>query len=204
VKNVSDIQETIEKARKLKTEHKFEESLELLEVLLEQEPDSKLIKETLIDTLFAYGGYLNDDYVLEFDKAVHIFKRLIEIDPNNYRGYYNLGIAFFNLGLFEEALHACNQAIHIKPDYEHCYYNIGLIYEAQDDFKRALYYYNKALDLDPNFAYALHSKEILKKQIDFLDVPEEFSEKTVICDNCGNRNRTDAKFCDNCGIRLND
>jgi len=113
-----------------------------------------------------------------------------------------LGISYFNLGLYEEALKSYNEAIRIKSDYEYCYYNIGLLYEVQNDLKKALSYYNKTLELAPSFAYAQHSKEIIMKQIELLKNDVIESEDKLICENCGNINRSTADFCDKCGTKL--
>ncbi len=60
-----------------------------------------------------------------------MFKRIIEIDPTNYRAHYNLGIAYFNLNEIKKAKECYEEAIRIKPDYKHCLYYIGLIYERE-------------------------------------------------------------------------
>ncbi len=163
----------IEKANELKNQEKFEESLKILEELYKNFPNSKKIKKELIETLFSYGGYLNDEYVLEYKKAKSNFKRITEIDPNNYRAHYNLGIANFNLGEIEKAERAYEEAIKIKPDYKHCHYNIGLIYEAKGDFEHALHQYEKALKIDPNFTYALHARNQVRNLLDELKKTSE-------------------------------
>jgi tetratricopeptide (TPR) repeat protein len=179
---LTNTEENIKKALILKDDEKFEESIEILENLFKKHPDSEIIKKNLVNVLFAYGGHLNDEFVLEYQKAIEIFKKIIEIEPNNYRVLYNIGIAYFNLGNMENALKACNEAIKIKPDYQHCYYNIGLIYETMEDWKKALRYYNKALEIDPNFTYALHSKHLINQKLDFLRkaTPEPQQEKKPI------------------------
>ncbi len=158
----------IEKANELKNQEKFEESLKILEELYKNFPNSEKIKKELIVTLFSYGGYLNDEYILEYEKARNIFKKTIEIDPNNYRAHYNLGIAYFNLGEMKKAKNAYKMAIKIKPDYKHCHYNIGLIYEAKGDFEQALHQYEKALKIDPNFTYALQARSQVRNLLDEL------------------------------------
>jgi len=165
---MGDKENLIEKANELKNKERFEESLKILEDLYRDFPNSEDIKKELIDTLFSYGGYLNDEYILEYEKARNIFKKTIEIDPNNYRAHYNLGIAYFNLGEMKKAKNAYKMAIKIKPDYKHCHYNIGLIYETKGDFKHALNHYEKALKIDPNFTYALHARNQIRKLIDEL------------------------------------
>ncbi len=202
MRTLNNIQEIIKKATKLKNEENFEEAIKLLEDVFQQESQSEIIKKNLIEVLFSYGGSLNDDFVLEYKKAVDIFKKILEIEPKNYKALYNLGIAYFNLGQIKNALQAYNEATTIKPDYKHCYYNIGLIYETKHDLKRALIYYDKALDIDPKFPYAVHAREFIRKKLDFQKIERIESEQTAICKNCGNVNRLGASFCDECGQRL--
>jgi tetratricopeptide (TPR) repeat protein len=157
----------LKKAKDLRDKEKFEDSLIILEKLYKEHPNDD-VKKALIETLFAYGAYLNDIYVVEYKKAAECFKRIIEIEPLNYRAFYNLGIAFTNLEDYDLAIDSCNKALEIKPDYKHCYYNIGLIYELNADFNNALEYYEKTLDIDPNFTYGiqavLHIRELLDSQ----------------------------------------
>ncbi|NHJ25621.1 MAG: tetratricopeptide repeat protein [Candidatus Lokiarchaeota archaeon] len=162
-----NIEDNIKKAITLMQDEKFEDSLILLEKLYRENPNDA-IKNALIKVLFAYGAYLNDIYVVDYQKAVECFKRIIELDPSNYRAHYNLGIAFTNLGDYDLALDSCNKALSIKPDYKHCYYNIGLIFELKEDLEGALEYYEKTLDLDPKFTYGIqavhHIRELLDSQ----------------------------------------
>ncbi|MFW9825760.1 MAG: hypothetical protein ACFFE4_22655, partial [Candidatus Thorarchaeota archaeon] len=75
--------ELILKAKDLAAQELFEEALEILEKLYKNDPSSEHIEEALIDVLLKYGGYLNDEYVLQYEKAEQMFKKVIEIDPTN-------------------------------------------------------------------------------------------------------------------------
>ena len=126
------IEELIEKAKKLVYQEKFKEAVELLEGLYKDNKLAEEVKTRLIETLFSYGGYLNDEYTLQYKDAKEIFKRIIQIDPNNYRAHYNLGIANFNLENIEQAKKCYEKAISIKPDYKHCFYNLGLLFRERE------------------------------------------------------------------------
>jgi tetratricopeptide (TPR) repeat protein len=163
---VKNSNKRLETANSLIKDGEFEEAIEILEDLYNSNPNSETIKSTFIDALFKYGFYLNDDYILEYSKAIQYFEKIIEIDPKNYRAHYNLGIAYFNLENFDDALKSCAIALDLKPDYKHCYYNMGLIYEARDQLKSALEHYQRALDIDPNFTYAKQAINELKQRVD--------------------------------------
>lgn len=194
-------EDLLNRAKKLKSNKKYEESMKILEDLFSKEPNSEDIRKELINVLFSYGIYLSDEFVMGDEKSIKCFKKIIEIEPNNYRAIYNLGISYFNLGRLKKAMNAYNDAIKIKPDYKHCYYNIGLIYEIMKDFQEALKFYKKALEIDPKFIYALQAKKIVKQKLN-SSKKKILQEVIIICNNCGNANRDTAKFCDNCGKEL--
>ena len=162
---MTDKVKLIEKAKALVKNEEFEKAIKVLEDLYQEQPDID-IKNNLIDALFAYGGYLNDNYVLEYEKSIKYFKRIIEIDPNNYRAHYNIGIACFELKNFEEALNSYNNAISIKPDYKHGYYNIGLLHEETENLEEAIEAYEKALKIDPDYIYAMHALKAVRLNLD--------------------------------------
>jgi len=169
VKNLTDdIEGLLEKAKKLANQEKFKEALEILENLYKNNLNSEEVKKNIIETLFTYGGYLNDEYTLQYHEAKEMFKRIIQIDPNNYRAHYNLGIANFNLENIEQAKQCYEKAIKIKPDYKHCFYNMGLIYEEEGNLQEALKYYNKALEIDPQFIYAVNARNQILTNLEGL------------------------------------
>jgi tetratricopeptide (TPR) repeat protein len=172
---MENIEELIKKAKELVNQERFEEAIDILENLYINNPDFKTVKDSLIETLFIYGGFLNDEYTLQYEKAKDLFKKIIEIEPNNYRAHYNLGIANFNLDKIEKAKECYQQAIKIKPDYKHCLYNIGLIYEREGKLKEALKYYEKALEIDPKFPYATSARSHILSNLEDLKRSNEIS-----------------------------
>jgi len=163
---LTNSKEIIEEAKKLEKDYKFKEALDLLEDLYRKEPNSKEIKKALLASLLSYGGYLNDDFSADYEKAIYCFEKMIEIDPESHRALYNLGITHFNLGNLEKALESYNKALKIKPDYKYCYYNIGYLYESRGEIEKAMEFYEKALDIDPRFIYALNGRESVRNQMD--------------------------------------
>jgi len=214
-----EIDKLIDQTIKLRNNERFVEAIEVLENSYKKHPESVNIKRNLIETLFIYGGHLNDEFNLDIEKAIGCFKRIIEIEPNNYRALYNLGIAYFNLSQMNNALEAYNKALKIKPDYKYCLYNMGLVHEATNEFKEALKYYEKALEIDPNFSYAVHARYQIRKKLDDLQRDgleireqkdrvqenEKIAKINRYCPICGSKIREqNAKFCHHCGARVKD
>ena len=162
------IEELIEKAKKLVYQEEFKVAVEILEELYKNNPLAEEVKISLIETLITYGGHLNDEYTLQYHEAKEIFKRIIQIDPNNYRAHYNLGIANFNLENIEQAKQCYEKAIRIKPDYKHCLYNMGLLYEGEGNLREALKYYETALEIDPDFPYAFNARNHILSDLESL------------------------------------
>ncbi|MFX1302152.1 MAG: tetratricopeptide repeat protein [Promethearchaeota archaeon] len=168
MKSSNNATDLIKKAKTLKKQENFEEALEILDQLYEKFPNSEEIKNILIETLFDYGGYLNDYYTQKYQKALKIFKRITDLSSNNYRAHYNLGIAYYNLGEMENAKNSLETALKIKPDYKYCFYNLGLIYEAIENYEEALKNYEHALEIDPNFTYALVAQSQIRQKLNEL------------------------------------
>ena len=167
---MNSTKELIEKARNLKNEEKFKEAIKICKQLINKESLTSDFRKFYIEVLFAYGHHLNDEYIEEYEKAVKIFDRIIELDPNNYKAFYNKGIAYFNMDEMQKALEWYFKALKIKPDYMVAYYNIGLAYETIGELYSAKEYYNKALKIDPNFIYAVHAKADVKQKLNSLQI----------------------------------
>ncbi|MHA1914387.1 MAG: tetratricopeptide repeat protein [Promethearchaeota archaeon] len=163
-----NVDELILKAKEFINNEEFKKALDILEALYKQNPESNKIKDVLVDALFVYGGYLNDEYTLQYEEAKNMFKRIIKIDPANYRAHYNLGIANFNLEKTDMAKKCYEEALKIKPDYKHCYYNLGLIHESEGELLEALKYYEKALEIDPRFPYAVNARNQILSNLEEL------------------------------------
>ncbi|MBY9010241.1 MAG: tetratricopeptide repeat protein [Candidatus Lokiarchaeota archaeon] len=159
-----DIDKLLDEAKELLKNEDFIKAIEILEALYNDNPSEKS-KENLIGALFSYGGYLNDDFVLENEKSIDIFRRIIVLEPTNYKAYYNLGISYFNLERFGDALEAYKTAINFNPNYKHVYYNLGLLYESTRDFQKAVEAYRKALEIDPNYIYAMHALNSVRQNL---------------------------------------
>jgi len=156
----------VEKAKEVNTKEEFESSIRILEEEIEKSSNIEGFQKLLIDLLFAYGLNLSDDYNPDYKKAIQIFNRIIDLDPKNYRAYYNLGIAYFELKEKKKSLKMFKKALKIKSEYKFAIYNIGLVYESQNKLKKALKYYEKALLIDEKFSYASIARKEIQQQLD--------------------------------------
>ncbi|MFO8020700.1 MAG: tetratricopeptide repeat protein [Promethearchaeia archaeon] len=158
--------EVIEEVLELRENAEYKKAYQKISKLYEQNKKSSEVKQTYIDTLFAYAFYLSDDCVLQFEKAAECLKEILQLDPENYRAYYNLGITYYDMDKTEKALKMYNEALKLKPDNKYVHYNIGIIYEDKNQFKKALKYYRRAINLDKDFLYAKQAKHSLERYIE--------------------------------------
>ena len=87
-----------------------------------------------------------------FNKVVNKYKKIVEIEPNNYKAHNNLGNALKELGKLEEAATSYRLAIKIKPDYAKAHFNLGNILNVFGKYKEAIRILLLALKINPNYA----------------------------------------------------
>jgi len=115
------------------TAGKSKEAKEMLIVGTKNEPNNKLL-------YFNLGTiYEKEDSLL---KAVEMYNKTIEIDPNYVSGLYNLGALYNNKGLA-----MVKEADEIPPTQQKKY--DAKLKEASAEFKKALPYLEKVHELDP-------------------------------------------------------
>ena len=91
------------------------------------------------------------------DKAEEIYKKIINIDPNNIISLNNLGSILNTKENFEKSLNFVNRALEIKPDYDDALNNKGNCLKGLNRFDEAIEYYKKALIIKPDFVGALNN-----------------------------------------------
>ena len=90
----------------------------------------------------------------KYSQAESIWRKLIQLDPNNAKAYNGLGIALGNQKKLDEAIAAFRKAIQLDPNSAKAYYNLGIALYYQKKLDEAIAAYRKAIQLDPNSANA--------------------------------------------------
>ena len=110
----------------------------------------------LIDQLSAEGDeYYNNE---EFDKALESYNKILKIDPNNAKAYYNRGFTYNGLEQYDEALKDYDTAITLEPNNTNGYHSRGFTYNILKQYDKALKNYNKAIELNPNHKHAYNNR----------------------------------------------
>jgi len=85
-----------------------------------------------------------------YDEAARQFRRIVRIDPKDYKAFVALG----NIGIIksdiQSASQAFDQAIAVNPDNQEVYSEIGATYLERKDYKSALDIYKKAIQVKPD------------------------------------------------------
>jgi serine/threonine-protein kinase len=79
--------------------------------------------------------------------AAQMFQKVVELTPDNYRGYSNLGAMLLLEGKYGEAVEAANHSIKLFPALD-AYSNLGAAYFWQHRYSDAIPQFEKATDLD--------------------------------------------------------
>ena len=88
-----------------------------------------LIKEVNENPEIQAGLFIQQGNLLtsanEYEAAVSSYKQAIQLKPEHYIAWHNLGNALDKLGRHEEAVYSYDRAIKIKPDFQEAWYDRG-------------------------------------------------------------------------------
>ena len=100
-----------------------------------------------------------------FREVANMYKKIVEIEPNNYKAHNNLGNALKEFGKLKEAATSYRQAIKIKPDYTKAHFNLGNILNDFGKYKEAIRILLLALKINPNYNEAHNCLAISYKKL---------------------------------------
>ena len=92
-----------------------------------------------------------------FDKAIICYEKILKINPNSARAYFNIAVMYDKIKSPKNAIKSYKNATKIKSDYADAYNNMGSAYKELGDLDRALNAYQKATLIQPNHAFAYNN-----------------------------------------------
>jgi tetratricopeptide (TPR) repeat protein len=101
--------------------------------------------------LLTFLAMRSADRLRYFHDSLIFNRRTVEINPDSYLAFNNLGVAYKESGLRQEATAAFKQAIANAPDRPAAYANLGVLYAESGFPEEAKECYLKALDRNPLF-----------------------------------------------------
>ena len=91
----------------------------------------------------------------QWEKAIEVFSRLLEIASDTYQGHFGLATAFKALGKSRQALQHYLRAAHISPDDPDAWLEAAELSSEQGDYSGAHHYFSRA------FALGMESDRLL-------------------------------------------
>ncbi len=116
-----------------------------------------------------------------FAKALELYNKSIELNPNNSQAYINRGIIYANnKKQYDLALKDYELALELNKSSPWLYYNIGCLLEKQDDFKGALQNYEIALLMDEMPAeQILNNMAVAQRRSGRAELARETANKSI-------------------------
>ena len=105
----------------------------------------------------AFGYFLQAAVSLkknDFDEAIKLYTKAIELKPDFADAYVNRGVAWLNSDETGKAIANFTEAIKLKPGYAIAYYGRGMARGKTGETEKAIADYTKAIELKPDFAIA--------------------------------------------------
>ena len=149
----SELELSIEEARKAGAAQDWLQVISLCEQILEQSPNHP-------ESLYRLG--FAQFQLRRYEDAANTFQSLTEIDPQNADAYNDLGVAYENLSRSADAAVAYQKAIDISQHAD-AYYNLANLKEKMGDYKTAISLYENYLKYDTTSAFADHARTRIKK-----------------------------------------
>lgn len=123
----------------------------------------------------------------EYDKAIEIFKKVVELYPNDDYNWYNLGVSYNKNEQYQEAINSFLKVVELNPNDDDSWYWLGISYGMNSQYDKAIETLLKAIEIDPNSRYywfnlgtlyyynELYREAIdsLSKALELLNIEEE-------------------------------
>jgi TolB-like protein/Tfp pilus assembly protein PilF len=133
--------------------------------------DREKLKWNPTNDVNAYGFYLegrehyNRYKQDENEKAIVLFRKALELDPEYALAYTGLADAFAQkAGIFgsedawfDSSIKMSKKAIELNSNLSEGYKSLGVVSTYKGNFHSAIGYYNKALELNPNYGAAVNN-----------------------------------------------
>jgi tetratricopeptide (TPR) repeat protein len=94
----------------------------------------------------------------EFEAAIELLNRAIELDPELAPAYFRRGDSLQQSGEIREAIGNYDRAIELDPEYGTAYRNRANAYLKLDEYEKALANYDRAIEINPESKYAYSNR----------------------------------------------
>jgi protein O-mannosyl-transferase len=105
-----------------------------------------------------------------------LFKRMIDVTPNNYMARYNLGNFYSKENRTNEAISNFLAAVEEEPNYANAHNNLGCMFKDQKRYDEAIQHYRIALRIQPEYIYYLNLATALAESANLRHDSNGFAE----------------------------
>ncbi|MFH2096726.1 MAG: tetratricopeptide repeat protein [Bacteroidota bacterium] len=133
------------------------------------EADSDIIDPGLTDVNEINLQGLTAFYSEDYRKAIRLFERALEIDPEFTAAMYNLGLCHYALGEKEVAIEWYSKTIALDSKYADAYFERAYVKYELEDYEGSVKDYSKSIELDPEEASAFRNRGLCKYQLDDME-----------------------------------
>lgn len=70
----------------------------------------------------------------DYDRAIDLFQRALQLDPTNYLLMNKVGAAMAHLGRADEAIKLYHMALNVRPNYVRVWVNLGIAHGFKSDY----------------------------------------------------------------------
>ena len=117
--------------------------------------------------------------IKDYYNAINYSIRAIELQPENYYAYKNLGRIYAELKNYTLAVYYYKKSLEINPNLYQSYNNLGLIYSYINNFNNSIFYLKKAIELNPKLSKAHHDIATVYAQIGEFELAEKEFKKAI-------------------------
>lgn len=101
----------------------------------------------------------------EYAEAINAYEKVVELMPENYDAYSNLGVIYSILGEDELGIHFISEAIRLAPSLSYLHNNLGYVLLKQGRNSEAAGTFERALQLDPENSHARNNLQSAYKRM---------------------------------------
>ena len=145
-----------------------------------------LWENLLSDNPKAWVAYTNLGYIYrsvgKIENAISLYRKAIEIIPDDPNAYYNLANTYYDIGETEQAIELYRKTIKIDSHYVNAYNNLGLIYNNIGKTNEAIDLFRRAIQINPRQAKTYYNLGLTYENIGSSEEAIELYEKAIEID----------------------
>ncbi|MDD2850965.1 MAG: tetratricopeptide repeat protein [Desulfuromonadaceae bacterium] len=145
-------------------------------------PDNGVVLNNYGLALLEVARNNNGDEAESLSRAVQVFERATELDPNYFSALINLGLTYKELGSFDDAASYYHIALRLEPRNPDVWMQLGTLYSISFNYDEAIKCYLHLLDLSPTSPSEVFNRiAALYCYTGEIDNSVEYFRKSVDC-----------------------